>query len=317
MRKDHYVAQTYLKHFVHPGGMLHAYRKSDLKDFPCHPGDICREMGGDIVPDFLSKPEALGEYRKTFEPYWKPSVEALANGHAPADVKFAVSGYMANLMVTTPAATRLFVEGNNRNVIETVRAYQVLNARRGKADPKLQRAIEEVDKGRIAVETYPNFIRAMMARQLTEHAWRIYNAEWIVVKNSTRLEFVTCDNPAAFHDPGPFRGGKPILPRYLPLTPSLCLHVVMDVSMRLDEADFSREPQGSVRFAAIEPRGVERINEAVVQCAEDLIISSGKRNDIEALVAKFASHRVTHEFISIPRPDGFLQAMLMRVTAPE
>ncbi len=36
-RKDHYVAETYLRHFAGPLGMLRAYRKSDGTTFPCWP----------------------------------------------------------------------------------------------------------------------------------------------------------------------------------------------------------------------------------------------------------------------------------------
>ncbi len=61
MAKDHYVAKTYLEHFLGSGEtLLHAYRKSDGKYFPCRPKDICREWNGDIVPDFLSNPNLLG-----------------------------------------------------------------------------------------------------------------------------------------------------------------------------------------------------------------------------------------------------------------
>jgi hypothetical protein len=35
MGRDHYVAETYLKHFAGSNGMLYAYRKSNLKHFPC------------------------------------------------------------------------------------------------------------------------------------------------------------------------------------------------------------------------------------------------------------------------------------------
>jgi hypothetical protein len=77
MRDDHYVAQTYLQHFAGPSGMLRAYRKSDGTTFPCKPRDICHEPNGDIIPDFLSEPGYLGEYRAGFEPLWNSGVAAL------------------------------------------------------------------------------------------------------------------------------------------------------------------------------------------------------------------------------------------------
>jgi hypothetical protein len=61
MPQDHFVAQTYLKAWCDPASRdhMHAYRKSDLKRFPCRPYDVCRERDGDIVPAYLKDPAAL------------------------------------------------------------------------------------------------------------------------------------------------------------------------------------------------------------------------------------------------------------------
>jgi hypothetical protein len=64
MPRDHYVAQTYLKHFVGEDGLLRAYRKSDGRRFPCRPRDVCHEWHGDVIEEFLSDPAALAKYRK-------------------------------------------------------------------------------------------------------------------------------------------------------------------------------------------------------------------------------------------------------------
>jgi hypothetical protein len=77
MQHDHYIAQTYLRHFTGPSGMLRAYRKSNGATFRCRPKAICHEPNGDIIPDFLSEPGYLGEYRAGFEPLWNSGVAAL------------------------------------------------------------------------------------------------------------------------------------------------------------------------------------------------------------------------------------------------
>lgn len=63
MANDHFIAQTYLKHFGDPakGGMLNAYRKSDAKQFPCWPADVCHEWDGDLNPEWLKEPALLGQ----------------------------------------------------------------------------------------------------------------------------------------------------------------------------------------------------------------------------------------------------------------
>jgi hypothetical protein len=81
------------------------------------------------------------------------------------------------------------------------------------------------DSGRYRIETKPDAVRAMAATALMKFAWALYNAHWTVIRNDTGTGFLTSDNPVAFNDPGPWRGGQPGLPRYLTLSPHLCLYV--------------------------------------------------------------------------------------------
>ena len=82
MANDHYVARTYLKHWCNPndGHLMRAYRKSDRKQFPCRPADVCHEWDGDLNPDYFTDPAVLGEFRKIFEPKWDPTIASIQNG---------------------------------------------------------------------------------------------------------------------------------------------------------------------------------------------------------------------------------------------
>ncbi len=111
----------------------------------------------------------------------------------------------------------------------------------------------------------------MNAKDLSHHAWQLYNADWIVLQSDSEVDFITSDNPVAFDDPGPWRGGEGGLPRYLPVTSRLCIYGLMDPRAPRDEPDFTRSPRGSVRRATVPLRGVERVNRAVAQCAEELV----------------------------------------------
>jgi len=126
MPRDHFVAQTYLKHFIGNDGMLHAYRKSNGGDFPCRPRDICHEWDGDLVHDFLKDETLIGSFRKIFEPAWDRALIDLVDGVADPTVKLAVAGYWANLMVCTPAWTRVGVKTQEYDTMRTVRAHDVL-----------------------------------------------------------------------------------------------------------------------------------------------------------------------------------------------
>jgi hypothetical protein len=91
----------------------------------------------------------------------------------------------------------------------------------GKPDRKLKGMLAEFDAGHYRIEAERDAIRAVNATHLSGHARHLYNADWIVIRNDSHTDFITSDNPVAFDDPGPWRGGEGGLPRYLPLTPRL------------------------------------------------------------------------------------------------
>lgn len=318
MPQDHFVAQTYLRQFVAPGQQLRGYRKTTLRNFPCWPRDICRELDGDVIPDFLSNPRQLGQYRSLFEPHWASAVAALADRSDDREIKLAISGYGANLMVTTPAMTRTFVEASDHSHVARLVAEVTLRDEHNQpVEDYLRKAVEWFRAGKIVIKTERDFIRGMLTRHLMSHAWNLYNGDWIVIRNTTAVDFVTSDNPAAFEDQGPFRGGRVSLPRYIPLSPRLCLRVDMGVHARDEEPDFSQPPQGRIRFATTSEERIRHINQIIIQCAEDLVISSSANDEIETMVRRFATYRVANEFMDFRTPDGsFINGHRLRVWDP-
>jgi hypothetical protein len=104
MAQDHFVAQTYLRQWADPSsGMLYGYGKHTGKEFPCAPKDVCREWDWDVNPYFKNNPRLLGDYRKIFEPQWRPTVAAARTNQLSAEDKFMLSGYWALLTTCTPA----------------------------------------------------------------------------------------------------------------------------------------------------------------------------------------------------------------------
>lgn len=279
MQDDHYVAQTYLRHFAGPSGMLRAYRKSNGATFPCRPRDICHEPGGDIIPDFLSEPGYLGDYRAGFEPLWNSGVAALEARSLDMRDKLHIAGYWAQLLVCTPTWTRVAVEISNHNVINTVSAYNTISAERGEPDEKLSAAIEDVEHGEITVQTEADFVRAEIARSVLKFAWSLYNADWDVYENDTGTEYLTSDNPASFEDQGDTWGppGRVPFVRYLPVTPRLCLTCDLTRnpgSFMHTEQDFTKEPTGTIQGGFVDLETVQRINTCTAKCAEDLVFGS-------------------------------------------
>jgi hypothetical protein len=159
MPRDHFAAQTYLKHFVGNDGMLHAYRKSG-GHFRCRPKAICYEADGDIIRGFLRDESLLGTFRKIFEPAWNDAISNLENGVCDAAVKRAVAGYWTNLMLCTPAWTRIGKETQEHDWMRTARAHDVLTTQADEPDLKLKAMLAEFDSGHYRIEAEREAIRA-------------------------------------------------------------------------------------------------------------------------------------------------------------
>jgi hypothetical protein len=317
MANDHYVAKTYLKHFAGPTGMLRAYRKSDGLSFPCKPKDICREPNGDIIPDFLSEPEYLGEFRGEFEPLWNRSVAALETRSGDMRDKLHMAGYWANLLVCTPAWRRVAIEASNRGLAHIVSAYHELSTKIGKADPKWKEAIEAEERGEIKIETEADYVRAQAAQSILRYTWGLYNAQWDVFQNDTGTPFVTSDNPASIGDQGDdnWMLGLPYI-RLLPVTPRFCIMCdLTTVPKHVLEAkpDFSKVPIAGVRGDAIRLQTVERVNASIVKCAEDLVITGVESDYVRDLTSTYSRFRVETESARFREPKGFLIANRTRV----
>ncbi len=296
--------------------MLHAYRKSNGEYFPCHPKAICHEWNGDIIDNFLTNSNLLGEYRKIFEPMWKPAMEELKAGRISPNDKMVAAGYWANLLLCTPAWRRVGIKSHSQSTLHTIRAIDALNTNKGKPDWKIKEALAAIDAGFIRLETDPDFIRAWYTERLIKYAWSLYNSDWLILKNNTTTEFLTSDNPVSFNDPGCRVSPHPRMPRYLTVSPFICLYC--DLSLRpktpnISELDFALPPQGKISSITINHRDVSRVNRIIVQCAEDLVISPSKNSSIEALVNKYAKYQIDVDFINISKPNEYIFGMQIRV----
>lgn len=321
MPNDHFVAQTYLKHFADERGLLHAYRKSDAKCFPTRAADICHEPDGDIIPNFLSDPAYLGAFRGAFEPMWNHVVEALKSGACPNDVKFHVAGYWANLLVCTPTWRRVGVDLYNQGMQHAVTAHAQLSAKHGQPDERLNRAVRALEQGRMTIRTEADYIRAQGAANIMKYAWALYNAEWLIVENSTHVEFVTSDNPAAMLDPGEAWASSSPFYRILPITPRICIS--SDLS-KLDRRfiepkarpDFNLPPAATVKGVEADAELVNLLNAGVAMCADDLVLSCRPSDHVRDLTARYAKHRLQAETMKFEQGGSHYFGGRMRAVAP-
>jgi hypothetical protein len=320
MSQDHFIARTYLKHFVDPakgGGMLHAYRKSDQTEFACRPADICREWRGDLNPEFITqRPALLGELRKIFEPHWNEAISKLRSKSVTAQDKFVISGYVANLLSTTPAWRRIGVKLFN----EQLRGYLLFSKRmkekHGRNEKLPVEAIAMMEQGRITINADPNAVKAVLTKQMVDIALGTYNQDWIILENDTAHPFITSDNPAAIAH----RKFEPVQ-RYTPIDPQLCLFITYSRRPdRLTEATMSKAirlpPTGQISYAKVSSKQARAINCLVAQCAEDLVLSSTQSTGIAKLVKKYARFCVDVEYREFPgqNEEAIYQAATIGIT---
>ncbi len=320
MAQDHFLAQTYLKHFGDPAldGMLHAYRKSNGAAIKCWPQDVCREWDGDLNKAIADRPELLGDYRKIFEPGWNPAIQnILAGAISPTD-KFVVSAYMANMMVCTPAWRRVGEKMYSQQATGHLMFEQEMKEKHGTADEELDKAVESLKRGDIALSTNPDYIKAIITRHLLVYACLTYNLDWLIMENDTDQPYLTSDNPVAMAFSG--RHGDPVT-RILPVTPKLCLSVTYDSreANQFDLRDVPRilktPPRGAITRAKAKPVALREVNRLIVQCAEDFVFSSREDDGARKLTEKYAKFRIDPEFVEFPgaHADEKYQGTIIRV----
>ena len=294
MAGDHYVAQTYLKHFTGGSGKLRAYRKSNGTTFPCATQHICAELDGDTIPQFLVDEELLGRYRKIFESAWNPAVESLQRRVADQETKLHIAGYWANLLIGTPTWKRIGADLYDQNIEYNLRASAALARENGQPEELLEEGIKALDSGQLKIATDSDYVRAHGALIALKYAWKLYNADWHVFENPTQVPFITSDNPCSFEDDPTW--GKKEHALYLPVTATLCVTCDLTKQCNLpDEPDFTKAPAGKVTGSDATLETVRRINVITAKSAEDLILTSDESDYAQLLATTYAKYHVENE----------------------
>lgn len=276
MALDHYIARTCLKHWCDKSGgrPLRAYRKSDGKEFPCWPSDVCAEPHGDLNP-YLTKPDALGQFRKLWEPFWNEAVDGFRGGNFSGTHKFVLSLGWASILATTPTARGIGTE----MLEQELRTLLPIIAGRHPPPPSVR--LED-----IRFDVDPKFAQAMFTQTLPRMAWRLYVQPWTLLSNATDELFLTSDNPAARF--GENTLGLPSA-AMLPLAPDMCATTMMDFNLvvpnSFNGADLTTRACGNVRPDPATLEQARFINSLIVKHAGDLVFSSRASSDVATLVA--------------------------------
>lgn len=300
MPQDHYVAQTFLKHFGDAEGRLHAYSKSKGGEyFSPWPKDVCKEWDGDLNPAIEGMPEMLGEYRKLFEPKWKPAVEELNKCNADRSIRLLVALCFANMVTCVPAWRRVAGEQWQNMKSAELRFKNLINLERGVKDDGLEKGVAALEAGKIKLVADPDSIKAKMTGNLMGFASLVYHSNFVFFENKTDIPFITADNPVALQLAD--KPGNPMT-RFMPITPKLGLLMKLDAWDKKRDG-FPKEPKEIEKLLGEEPGGkvsgynpppaqVRALNCLMVKCAEDQVYSCRKDDGIQAIVAKYENYRI-------------------------
>jgi len=306
MSKDHYVAQTYLKHFLDPGssGQLHVYKKQDLKYFPSGTKPICKKINWDSNEYFPDNPRLMDEYLKEFEPKWNEAVERISKGISCKKSKYYMSGYIAALTVRTPAMFR-----QQKKLIEhNLETRRLAEAKRLQENPDGIEDVDELISGLLSpdikLEIDPEYVKARAMQTLTTLLWTFYRSDWHVLFTNNDMFYLTSDNPSCllYLDSPLYASG-----RFVPITPKLAVIIETDINIPMENIpDPAVElPDTLIKFGAIKKKKLHSLNTLVVQSAEEIIISPRRKKSISKLVRKYRNWRVDNTTERITTKKGY------------
>lgn len=312
MSKDHYIAQTYLKHFIDPkfGTLMHAYRKHDLKYFTPTTKDICYEEGWDTNPYFQDS-RAVDQYLKIVEPKWNRGVDNIEDLLRYEEVKYFMAGYIAVMASCSPTAVRTSTE----SIANIIASSGEMIAHQIQVQPELfpdvkplpQETFDKImETGGLKANIDPKFSHAQMISNLLDMQWHFYKSPWMILVNETDSPFLTSDFPVAYYYAKP---ESQIPYRYVPISPRHSILIkpsLEDANRKFPKEEMKQFPNTTVDITAVKHKFVRILNILMVQGAESLVLSAKNESWIPNLVKRHKDWCMDSGTVRMPYDDGEL-----------
>ena len=265
MPLDHYVSQVHLRNFYSPtlGSLMHAIRKSDLKQFPCNSESVCRIEEGNTNA-YLINDRAVEDFLLGVEPKYNASVIKLQNGQIDTECIYVIAGFVAYVASCAPASMRI----HTAPLQSQLQSEAAILDRQGllpRAPAILgsKTVTELMDDGAIDFEVDPKFPQAMGIDTIVPRVSMYGNSHWEILANNDEVNpFFTSDYPIALEEVR----SNPIPNWIIPLAPDLAIRIVPDIRLRDQPPDlsFSRFTHHRRALKRQETHGINRL---IVRCA--------------------------------------------------
>ena len=314
MALDHYISQVHLRNFYSPelGDLMHAIRKSDLRNFRCKSENVCRIEQGS-TNTYLTHHRAIEDFLREIEPKYNSSLNKLRSGSVDTQCILSIAGFIAYIGCCSPAAMRIHtspLESQLTSIAKILDRQGVLT----KAPPELggKSLPELLAEGTVHYKIDPKFPQAVGVSTVVGRTSIYGNSAWEILHNDTDSAYFTSDYPLAIE-----RSSDLSVPNWIvPLAPDLALRIFPDprLSRAAPDLAFSKF---SYRRRAVTRREVVDLNRLIVRCAEDLIFFRDSEDWIEVFVSNNRNFRVEVVTESVPHGTGFLNISTQKIVRHE
>ena len=286
--KDHFVAQTYLKHFNNPNDLLWVYDKEQVSIEEKHRKKVCREEGGSNNP-YFEKERVIEDYLVRLENNWNGALStflALFSSDSKHSVeeylkaKSIIAGYLSFLRISLPARVK-----GGQDLLKNIlgKFYEALKAE-GEIPPPPEGMEFLIDQ--IKFEVDPKYPQALGFSNVPDLHKTLYKAPWHVIFNISDMPFITSDNPVCPYDQD--NSGREII--YAPLSPKIAILInpfltPSETTNTKDLCDQSfKTKKGDTDF-------VWRLNKIIIEWAEKLVIANVNEPKVLVLIQECKNWR--------------------------
>jgi hypothetical protein len=287
---DHYVPQVHIRNFYSHelGRRMYALRKSDLRAFTCRSEDVCRIEAGS-TNTYLKEPRIIENFLTEVEPYYNTSVANLRSDTIDHRTVFAIGGFIAYVQTSSPAGMRIFSEPLRKSLetiaeVEDAKGSIPLSPAQlgGKSLTKL------IAEGAIKFTVDPKYPQALGVTTIMGRLSKLGNSRWeILLNDHPTSPFFTSDYPLAIepaYDPR-------IVHWIIPLAPDIAVRIIPDLRLARskDDLTFSKFSYNVRRLRHAE---VRKLNQRIVQCAEDNVFYRNDEKWVANFIAKNRHYRI-------------------------
>lgn len=302
---DHFVAQTYLRHFTDESGYLTPYYKNGrvVLGKKKTPRQVCYETDGDSN-SYFDNPRILDDYLPHIENPWADNIAKLRSGDVDAHCKYEIGAYIAFLRSCTPTAKRLGAKAASAIMQPQVDKTLAEHFHElGDTTNEVRSAIKEVINNReIRAVVDEKYVHAISIQHLVHSAYRFYCSHWLMLLNETGIPFITSDNPA-----GLFYAEQN--PQYamvfVPLSPTMGVLIKSDFTIaRPTIEDVKSYGHPGDDYAHPKESFVVTLNELTARSAENVVLHSAAEEWAQTLVETNQDWRVENQTFELPYENG-------------